>query len=121
MKARPIRDAIGRIPPLVKVGTCCGVLAGTAIGLMVSPMVGAVFGLSFGASAGMLAGLVMDADDKRATARTKKLDDIIGVTRGSLGTPSVMPPAPPADEAERRRELDAWVREWMTPPAPQVR
>ncbi len=113
-----LRDFLGRVPPLVKVGACCGIAAGGSIGLMVSPFVGIVFGLSLGASAGILAGIVMDAEDKRSSLRTKKLDDVIGVTRGSLGAPSI---PPPLARSIRERELKAWVSEWMTPPAPQVR
>ncbi len=127
MKRGSVRDVFARVPPLVKVGACSGILAGASIGMMVSPMIGFVFGVSLGASAGILAGIVMDSEDKRRSLRTRKLDDIIGVTSGSLGRPSRPPPLPWERQREREtqraraRELDSWVTEWMTPPAPHVR
>lgn len=122
MKRQSVRDLLSDLPPLVSVGAFFGVLAGTSIGFMVSPQVGLIFGFSLGASAGILAGIVMDSEDRRSARRTKELDDIIGVTRGSLGRPSRPPPLPHerAREAARVRELSSWVDEWMTPPAPQV-
>jgi hypothetical protein len=126
-----VRASYRRVPVLVKAGAVCGLLAGLPIGMMVSAPVGIVFGLSLGASVGIMAGIVMDRDEKRSSHRTKQLDDIIGVTSGSLGAPpSIPPPAPlPDDEDETECvdgrmsevELKAWVTEWMTPPPPHVR
>jgi hypothetical protein len=127
MKRGSVRDLFARVPPLVTVGACCGVVAGASIGMMAGPMIGIVFGVSLGASAGILAGIVMDNEDKRSSLRTRKLDDIIGITGGSLGRPSRPPPLPWEREREhevqhaRERELNSWLSEWMTPPAPQVR
>jgi hypothetical protein len=120
-----VRASYRRVPVLVKAGAGCGVLAGLPIGMMVSAPVGIVFGLSLGASVGIMAGIVMDRDEKRSSHRTKQLDDIIGVTSGSLGAPPPSVHPPPMDEEEDGRlsevELKAWVTEWMTPPPPHVR
>jgi len=110
------RSAI-KTPPLVKAGALCGLVAGLSIGIMVSATVGIVFGLSLGATVGIVAGIVMDRDEKRMSLRTKQLDDIIGVTSGSLGAPPSVPPPP---DTSREDELKSWVTEWLTPPPPQV-
>jgi hypothetical protein len=115
---RSVVGLVKRVPPLVRVGTACGVLAGLAIGMVVSAPVGILLGVSLGASVGIVAGIVMDLDEKRSSHRTRQLDEIIGVTSGSLGAPPSVPP--PSDE-DHERELRAWVTEWLTPPVPPVR
>lgn len=114
-------------PSLVKVGAGSGLLAGLTLGFMVSAPVGIVLGLSLGATVGIVAGIVMDRDDQRSGQRNRQLDDIIGVTSGSLGAPpSIHPPAPDDDEPppmsaeEKEAELRSWVTEWMTPATPAV-
>jgi hypothetical protein len=84
---------------------------------MVSAPVGLILGLSLGATVGIVCGVVMDRDEQRTSRRTRELDDIIGVTSGSLGAPPSVPP-PEYDHVERERELASWVTEWMTPPPP---
>jgi hypothetical protein len=100
---------------LVKAGVICGIAVGLTLGMMVSTPAGIVFCVSLGATIGIVAGVVMDREEKRSNLRTKQLDDIIGVTRGSLGAP---PSAPP--HFEKEEELKSWVSEWLTPPAPHV-
>lgn len=134
-KQTAAKKVVGRVvrsfvqaPPLVKVGGACGVLAGLSIGLMVSAPAGIVFGLSIGASIGIVAGIVMDRDAQRESYRHRQLDEIIGVTSGSLGAPPSIPPPPNArehDEDEHgpkssEADLRSWVTEWMTPPPPHV-
>lgn len=113
-----IVSLVKRVPPLVRVGAACGALAGLSVGMMVGAPVGILLGLSWGAGIGVVAGIVMDRDDKRSSYRTRQLDDIIGVTSGSLGAP---PSVPPRTEEDDERDLRAWVTEWLTPPAPPVR
>ncbi|HEY8074289.1 MAG TPA: hypothetical protein VIF62_09270 [Labilithrix sp.] len=87
-----------------------------ATGLMIGPpSVGLVFGVVIGLTVGIVSGKVMDREEKLQSERTKHLDDIIGVTSGSLGTPSGSIPPPPPDE------LAAWAAEWLTPPPPAAR
>ena len=105
-----------RVPLLVGAGAGSGTLAGLAAGVMLSSGAGIVIGTLLGAALGTVAGIVMDGDDKRAQRRTRELDDIIGVTSGSLGAPPSLPPP----NSERDQELASWVTEWMTPPAPRV-
>jgi hypothetical protein len=110
-------------PSLVKVGAGSGLCAGLTLGFMVSAPVGIVLGLSLGATVGIVAGIVMDRDDKRSNHRTRQLDDIIGVTSGSLGAPPSIHPPPPGDDEDAPLSLaerEAWVTEWMTPPPPHV-
>jgi hypothetical protein len=112
-------SAWGRVkaaPLLVRAGAGCGLFAGVAVGLMIGPAsVGLVLGIGFGLAVGLVCGIVMDREDKRSIHRGKELDDIIGVTSGSLGTPSGTIPPPPPDENA------AWLAEWLTPPPPATR
>ena len=59
---------------------------GAAVGALAGPA-GAVAGGAIGTVVGAIAGGVMDREDTRADARDRELDDAIGVTRGTLGTP----------------------------------
>ncbi len=116
---RGLFDMMAKVPPLVKAGGACGMAGGVAIGAMVStPSVGFACGIAFGTCAGVVCGIVMDRDDKRSSHRTRELDEIIGITSGSMGTPrgSIPPPS-----TERADELRAWASEWLTPPPPQTR
>jgi hypothetical protein len=110
--------AVVRAPMLVKAGAVSGLLAGLSVGLMVSAPAGIMVGISLGASIGIVAGVVMDREEKRSNERTRHLDDIIGVTSGSLGAPPSVLPPPLDEDREREQELRSWVTEWMTPPPP---
>lgn len=116
---RTLIGAISRVPPLVKAGAACGMAGGVAVGAMVStPSVGLACGIIFGTCAGIVCGIVMDRDDKRAGHRTRELDEIIGITGGSMGTPRGSIPPPDTTHAD---ELRHWASEWLTPPPPQAR
>lgn len=111
------------MPPLLGGGIFIGVVAGLAVGAMIDPLlVGLVAGALFGGAAGATAGLAMDGDDRRATRRTRQLDDIIGVTSGSMGTPpKSIPPGDLRRDPETALELESWARQWLTPPPPMAR
>lgn len=105
---------------LIKAGAIGGFLSGIALGAMVSPGVGIAAGAICGSAIGLCAGLVMEREEKRKSARTRELDDIIGTTSGSLGRSSMIPPLP-SEEVLREAAQRRWVTEWLTPPAPAVR
>lgn len=112
-------DAISKVPPLVKAGAACGMAGGVAVGAMVSPpSVGLACGIVLGTCAGIACGVVMDREEKRAGHRTRELDEIIGITSGSMGTPRGSIPPPDTTQAD---ELRHWASEWLTPPPPQAR
>ena len=114
--ANRVLVAVRRAPLLVKAGAGCGLLAGVATGLMIGPpSVGLTCGVLLGVAVGLVSGIVMERDDKRRIERTKHLDDVIGITSGSMGTPRGSIPPPPPDE------LAAWAAEWLTPPPPATR
>jgi hypothetical protein len=113
---RGILDRARRAPRLVQAGALGGVATGTVAGIILSSAGGMVFAVLLGGVVGALAGGVMDGDAKRERHRTRELDDIIGVTGGSLGAP----PSLPSPGSERDEELASWLTEWMTPPAPRV-
>jgi hypothetical protein len=62
-----------------------GALVGAVTGAIAGPP-GVIVGSLFGAFVGLLAGVVGEREDQRAAAHTRKLDDTIGVTHGSMGT-----------------------------------
>jgi hypothetical protein len=104
---------------LVKAGAFGGIVSGIALGAMVNPHSGIVAGAICGAIIGVSAGLVMHREDQRQSQRHRELDDIIGITKGSMGTSSRIPPLPTEEkmaEARQRR----WVTEWLTPSPPSV-
>lgn len=94
-----------------------GLVGGVAMGAMTSHAIGMVLCGMFGGALGLICGHVMDREESRARARTRELDDIIGITNGSMGAPpgSIPPPAP-----DDSAELEIWAREWLTPPPPAV-
>lgn len=94
-----------------------GLVGGLAMGAMTSHAIGIVLCGMFGALAGAICGHVIDREEQRAHDRTRHLDDIIGITNGSMGAPpgSIPPPAP-----DDSAELEIWAREWLTPPPPTV-
>lgn len=117
---KPLVQKILGAPSLVKVGAACGTIGGLAIGAMVStPVIGLAAGVVLGAIVGIISGTVMDREDRLHAARMRELDDIIGVTSGSLGAPPSVPPEGPTEQ-EREAELRSWVTEWITPAPPTV-
>lgn len=104
---------------LVKAGGLAGMVSGAAMGAMANPHAGLLFGAMFGAAIGIFAGRVMAREDARESARMRELDDIIGVTSGSLGRSSRIPPLP-SEEILREAANRRWVAEWMTPVTPRV-
>ena len=94
-----------------------GIVGGLAMGAMTSHVLGIAICAMFGAAAGFVCGHVMDREEKRASERTRELDDIIGITNGSMGAPPGSIPPPPPDDSS---ELEIWAREWLTPPPPAV-
>ena len=111
-----------RAPMLVKAGAVSGLLSGLSVGLVVSAPAGIMVGVSLGASIGIVAGIVMDREDRRTNDRERRLDEIIGVTSGSLGAPPSVPPPGGEGRGERHDdELRAWMTEWLTPPPPAAR
>lgn len=112
-----------RKTPLVAAGIVCGVLGGLALGAMVSPIgVGITIGVIFGGLAGAAGGIAMQREDARRGRRTRQLDDIIGVTKGSLGVPrGSIPPGDLRRTPEEALELQSWARDWLTPPPPAAR
>jgi hypothetical protein len=118
-----VKGIFGRViraPLLVKAGAACGIVAGVTLGFMLSAAAGVVLGVVFGGTIGIVAGVVMDRDEKRSSHRTRVLDDIIGVTSGSLGRTRAISSIPPPPEVDREQELESWVTEWLTPGPPQV-
>jgi nucleotide-binding universal stress UspA family protein len=63
-----------------------GAVAGAATGAIAGP-VGAVAGVAVGAVVGAVAGTIIAREDEQTSAHDRELDNAIGVTRGSLGTP----------------------------------
>jgi hypothetical protein len=112
-----------RLPLLVKAGIGVGMFAGACVGTMVSPPeIGVFMGIILGAIAGAAAGTAMQHDDELGSKRGRQLDDIIGVTRGSLGAPpGSIPPGDLRRDPESGLELQSWASEWLTPPPPNVR
>jgi hypothetical protein len=94
------------------VGATLGLSAGIVMGIMAG-VTGVVMGVCLGAAAGAVAGLAMHRTEEHRAARTRQLDEEIGVTGGDIGAaPVSMPPRP--DDAGHT----SWVAEWLTPPPP---
>lgn len=77
-------------PPSHRHGEEAGAIAGEVLGAIVGSgagPAGAVAGMVIGAAAGAIAGKVIDEDAERAHQHDDQLDEVIGVTKGSLGTP----------------------------------
>ena len=92
------------------------------MGAMTSHLIGVVLCMMFGGAAGAVAGLVMHREGMRARTRTDQLDEIIGITKGSMGTPSgSIPPGDLRRDPEHALQLRDWAREWLTPPPPAAR
>jgi hypothetical protein len=111
---------MGKLPVLVKAGGLIGTMSGMGVGFMVTPpLVGALAGgLVFGIC-GVIAGLAMHRQDTREVRRGKELDEIIGITQGSMGAPpGSIPPGDLRREPLDGLELEIWASEWLTPPPP---
>ncbi len=100
------------------IGAILGISAGIVTGLMGGP-VGALVGLCAGAVAGAVAGTALHRDESVRSARSRELDEEIGITRGDIGAAPVSIP-PPADEGDRADARERWLAEWLTPPPPVV-
>jgi hypothetical protein len=114
---------MGKLPVLVKAGWLIGTMSGMAVGTMATPpMAGAIAGAFIGGICGFVAGLGMHRQETRDVRRGKELDEIIGITRGSMGTPpGSIPPGDLRREPEEGLELEGWANQWLTPPPPATR
>lgn len=108
---------------LMKVGIGIGVVVGGCVGTIVNPpAMGLLLGACVGGLAGAAAGRAMQRDDERGSRRGQELDDIIGVTSGSMGIPpGSIPPGDLRRFEEDGVELSSSLAEWLTPPPPAVR
>ena len=108
-----------RMPLMLRAGMLCGLVTGLGVGAMGSPLfVGLLGGGLVGGIIGTIAGLAMHRTEQRRDHRTKQLDDIIGVTKGTLGTtPGSIPPGDLERDGEEPFELESW-NDWLTPPPP---
>jgi hypothetical protein len=73
-------------------------------------------GLVLGATVGVIAGSVLGNEERRRDARSRELDEIIGVTSGDLGAAPVRPSLTPGDDPELSYE--PWGADLLTPPPP---
>lgn len=103
-----------------------GFALGLASGVIVGVMSGALFlGALIGTAVGYAAGRVMQREDEKHAERTRHLDDLIGVTSGSLGTSpeSLRPPRPMPTRSileDLTEDVDADGQCWLTPPPPAL-
>lgn len=109
----------------VGVGAFLGLAAGVITGQMAGAA-GVVVGVAAGALAGAVAGVAMHRDENRRAARSRELDEIIGVAGGELGAaPVAMTTATDDDEeasaAPQSLPAAQWLAEWLTPPPPVAR
>ena len=114
---------MGKLPVLVKAGWLIGTMSGMAVGTMTTPpLAGVIAGGIIGGICGFVSGLAMHRQETRDVRRGKELDDIIGVTHGSMGTPpGSIPPGDLRREPEDGLELQGWANQWLTPPPPATR
>ncbi len=74
-------------------GAASGAVAGAVLGAAAGP-IGIVAGAVLGGAAGAAAASALENDATRKAARTRKLDEEIGVSGGELGAPNLKhPPA----------------------------
>ncbi|MGH7293442.1 MAG: hypothetical protein ACRELB_00845 [Polyangiaceae bacterium] len=95
------------------VGTILGLSAGILLGAAAG-VLGVFVGLALGAAAGVFAGTAMHHDAGRRAARSRELDEIIGVAGGDLGAGPITMPTP----QDAAATPSAWMAEWLTPPPP---
>jgi hypothetical protein len=113
---------VARLPrrPIVA-GALSGVASGVALGAFTGP-IGVVIGMWIGIAVGFVSGYVLARDDEKRSARTQELDDIIGITKGSMGAGPLSKGAGPMEDEgpEPYSSKEAWLKEWLTPPPPVV-
>ena len=114
---------MGKLPVLVKAGWLIGTMSGMAVGTMCTPpMAGVIAGALIGGICGFVSGLAMHRQETRDVRRGKELDEIIGITHGSMGTPpGSIPPGDLRRDPEDGLELEGWANQWLTPPPPATR
>lgn len=66
--------------------TLSGAVSGAIVGALAGPF-GALAGGVIGTAVGAVTGFAMENEGKRNDARSRELDDTIGITSGSLGEP----------------------------------
>lgn len=95
---------------LVGAGALSGAAAGAVVGAVAGP-VGILAGSAIGSAVGAIAGVAMEREDVRRDAHDRELDVDIGVTSGSLGTPTETkrPSRATLEEAAERDEVE-WER-----------
>jgi hypothetical protein len=130
MERNDIRDHIvsrfmtaRRLPkrPIIA-GVMSGLISGITLGAFTGP-VGMILGLLIGTMVGLFAGTMLAEEHETRTRRHKELDEIIGITRGSLGAgPIVRVKADESgdDDLPAYSTKEAWLAEWLTPPPPNV-
>ena len=101
------------------VGLGSAVLGSVAVGAIVGP-VGVGIGIALGVAAGFATGRVLDKEERKRIHRTRELDDIIGVTSGSLGAASSPALEQESSDEEALPSGREWIAEWLTPPPPQA-
>lgn len=117
-----LRIRLARLPrrPVIA-AALSGVIAGVALGSMSGP-IGAVLGMWLGVGVGLVTGYVLAHEDAHASVRTRELDAIIGITKGSMGAGPTITVAPSdEDDLPAYSSKEAWAAEWLTPPPPAVR
>lgn len=105
------------MPVSVVAAMLSGVVGGFALGAVVGP-VGVVTGVLLGVGVGLVAGQVMAREEAKASARSRELDDIIGVTHGRIGAAPLPPSLYDTEDPPPTSMLEDWASEWLTPPPP---
>jgi hypothetical protein len=96
-----------------KVGLGLGLLSGLVVGMMSGAF---LWGAVLGGIAGYMAGRVLEREDEKRAARTRHLDDVIGVTSGNIGAdPASLRSVPPPSILDDMRAEGEF---WLTPPPP---
>jgi hypothetical protein len=103
-------------------GVMSGLIAGITLGAFTGP-IGMALGFLIGTSVGLVAGYMLAEEQEVKNLRHRELDEIIGITRGSMGAGPIIRKK---DEDEEAIEVpaystkEAWLAEWLTPPPPNV-
>ena len=106
-------------------GALSGVLGGVALGVFTGP-IGTVLGMWMGTGVGLVVGYVLAEEHHSRSIRTKELDAMIGITKGTMGAGTGLSSAPPPMDEEVEEEVpqysskEAWLKEWLTPPPPSA-
>jgi hypothetical protein len=93
----------------------CGLVGGVAVGA-IQGVAGVVVGVVAGVGVGWIAGRVLAHEEGRRSARNRELDQIIGVTHGSLG----VGPVRRSPEPDPELQAEPWGPDVLTPPPPQA-